>query len=173
MTFHTETAGPALTDAPSPGWIFDRIEEWAQRSPDQIAFTIDHKDKVEEYRYADVLERAQQISAALIAKGIRCGDQVGILMENVPQWVFALLGAMRIGAVTVPLATALPENSIQLIAEHAGCKLLFADETNWEKASRVAEAMGIVLCDPSAVGAVYDRPGRSQSAPTVINYRGV
>src|SRR5262245_65475258 len=62
-------------------------------------------------------------------------------MENVPQWVFALLGAMRIGAVTVPLATALPENSIQLIAEHAGCKVIVADETNWEKASHVAGAV--------------------------------
>jgi hypothetical protein len=50
--------------------------------------------------------------------------------------------AMRIGAVTVPLATALPENSIQLIAEHAGCKVLVADETNWEKASHVAASLG-------------------------------
>jgi long-chain acyl-CoA synthetase len=148
VTFQTEAAGPALSDAPSPGWIFDRIEEWAQRSPDHIAFIIDHKDKVEEYRYADVLKQADQIAGALADKGIQCGDRVGILMENVPQWVFALLGAMRIGAVTVPLATALPENSIQLIAEHAGCKLLFADETNWEKASHVAAALGCTLTQP-------------------------
>src|SRR5215475_1039136 len=99
-------------------------------------------------------------------------------MENVPQWVFALLGAMRIGAVTVPLATALPENSIQLIAEHAGCKVLVADETNWEKASHVAAALEVALLCSAAVGAVGeaqarrraalgdDRPARSQSAPT-------
>src|SRR5262249_22929673 len=122
--------------------------------------------------------RADEFASALISKGIQHGDQVGILMENVPQWVFALLGAMRIGAVTVPLATALPENSIQLIAEHAGCKLLLADETNREKASHVAASLGAALLCPSAVGGVGeaqarqraglkdDRPGRSQSAPT-------
>src|SRR5262245_8854938 len=97
-------------------------------------------------------------------------------MENVPQWVFALLGAMRIGAVTVPLATALPENSIQLIAEHAGCKLLLADETNWGKASHVAAGLGAALLHMSSVGAVreaeagtalQDRPRHSQCAATV------
>src|SRR5215831_11679859 len=147
MTFRTEVAGPAGEEL-TPDWIFDQIQEWARRSPDRVAFVIDQKDKVEEYRYADVLDRADEFAAALISKGIQRGDHIGILMENVPQWVFALLGAMRIGAVTVPLATALPENSIQLIAEHAGCKLLIADETNWEKASRVAGALGCTLTRP-------------------------
>src|SRR5262249_57967661 len=126
---------------------------------------IDQKDKVEEYRYADVLDRADDFASALVSEGIQRGDHVGILMENVPQWVFALLGAMRIGAVTVPLATALPENSIQLIAGHAGCKLLFADETNLEKASHVAASLGAALLCPSAVGAGGDRPGGPQTPP--------
>src|SRR5262249_62118806 len=120
--------------------------------------------------------RADEFASALISKGIQHGDQVGILMENVPQWVFALLGAMRIGAVTVPLASALPENSIQLIAEHAGCKLLLADETNWEKASHVTAGLGAALLHISSLGAIreaeagtalQDRPRRSQSAATV------
>ena len=177
MTFRTEVAGPA-SEALAPDWIFDQIQEWARRSPDRVAFVIDQKDKVEEYRYADVLDRADEFASALISKGIQLGDHIGILMENVPQWVFALLGAMRIGAVTVPLATALPENSIQLIAEHAGCKVLVADETNWEKASHVAAGLGAHLLCPSALGEVReaqarqraalpdDRPRRSQSAPT-------
>jgi len=176
VTFRTEVAGPA-SEALAPDWIFDQIQEWARRSPDRVAFVIDQKDKVEEYRYADVLDRADEFASALISKGIQRGDHIGILMENVPQWVFALLGAMRIGAVTVPLATALPENSIQLIAEHAGCKVLVADDTNWEKASYVAASLGAALLCPSAVGEVReaqtrqraalpdDRPRRSQSAP--------
>jgi len=154
VTFRTEVAGPA-TEALTPDWIFDQIQEWAQRSPNRIAFVIDQTEQVEEYRYADVLGRADEFASVLYSKGIQRGDHVGILMENVPQWVFALLGAMRIGAVTVPLATALPENSIQLIADHAGCKAIFADETNWEKASQVAASQGAILLSASSVG-VYD-----------------
>jgi acyl-coenzyme A synthetase/AMP-(fatty) acid ligase len=47
------------------------------------------------------------------------GDCTGILMENIPQWVFVLLGAMRSGVITVPLPTALPEPALRNIIQHA------------------------------------------------------
>src|SRR6266446_7482526 len=138
MSFLTEVSGPPITDVPPPGWIFDRIEEWAKSSPNKFAFATDHQNKVEEYRYADVIEQSDGIAAVLAGKSIRRGDRIGILMENVPQWVFVLLGAMRIGAVTVPLPTTLPEHSLRLLVEHAECKLIVAHEQNWEKGSQVA-----------------------------------
>jgi acyl-CoA synthetase (AMP-forming)/AMP-acid ligase II len=55
-------------------------------------------------------------------------------MENVPHWVFALLGILRIGGVAVPLAPALPENSVQRLCSHAECRLVFSDAQNLEKA---------------------------------------
>jgi long-chain acyl-CoA synthetase len=172
--FLTEISGPAIENAPTSHWLFDRIEEWARRSPDRVAFIIDHQDKVVEYRYPDVLQHAGQISAALAAHGIGCGDHVGILMENVPQWVFVLLGAMRIGAVTVPLATTLPEGSIQRIAQHAGCKIIFADDKNLEKAAHVAAAVG-AICDspltlPRKSPATTVRAGISGSDTALLIY---
>src|SRR5215471_4057392 len=140
MSFLTEVSGPPADTLP-PEWIFDEIEAWAKRVPDRVAFVLDANGPIEEYRYPDVLERAAAIAAELDAKGIRRGDRIGILMENTPQWVFVLLGAMQIGAVTVPLATTLPEHSIELIARHAGCKLIFADDPNWEKAVAVGQKL--------------------------------
>ena len=157
MPFLTEISGPEIHDRPTPRWIFDQIEEWARRSPNQVAFVLDHQDKVEEYRYPDVIAHADAVAGALAAKGVKRGDQIGVLMENVPQWVFALLGAMRIGAVTVPLPTTLPEASIRLIAEHAGCKAIVADQTNWEKAKHVAESVGCWLVATMEHAAVTDR----------------
>src|SRR5262249_43085416 len=81
------------------------------------------------------------IAGQLEAKSIGHGDRIGIIMENTPQWVFVLLGAMQIGAVTVPLATTLPEHSIELIARHAGCRLIFADDPNRDKAVAVGEKL--------------------------------
>src|SRR5258705_3410567 len=98
MSFLTEVSGPTITDIPSGAWIFEQIEGWAKRSPSQVAFIVDHQEKIEEYRYADVIEQTERFAATLVARGVRQGDRVGILMENIPQWVFALLGAMRIGA---------------------------------------------------------------------------
>jgi len=145
VPFLNEISGPGIQDALSPRWIFDQIEEWARRSPDRVAFVIDGQDRIEEYTYSDVLKRSAEIAGRLAAAGIGGGDRVGILMENVPHWVFALLGAMHVGAVTVPLATTLPQASIQLIAEHAGCKAVIADDVNWEKAEQTAQAVAAVI----------------------------
>src|SRR3954463_13197084 len=99
MGFLTEVTGPPVTEAPSAQWIFDQIENWAARSPEKIAFVTDHEDRVEKYTYVDVIEQAAAIAAGLKQRGIARGDRVGILMENIPQWVFVLLGCMRAGAI--------------------------------------------------------------------------
>ena len=141
MSFLTEVSGPPATDALPPQWIFEQIEAWAKRVPERAAFVLDSHDRTEEYRYADVLEQSAAIASELEAREIRPGDRIGIVMENTPQWVFVLLGAMQMGAITVPLATTLPEHSIELIARHAGCKLIFADEHNQEKAAGVGQKL--------------------------------
>src|SRR2546428_10713740 len=151
MGFLTEVSGPPVTDTPSARWIFERIEEWATRSPDRLAFAVDHQDKVEEYRYGEVLKHADAIAGELAARGIKPGDRIGILMENVPQWVLVLLGAMKAGAVTVPLATLLPESSLQVIGKHAGCRVIFSDATNWDKAARVAGMHGCPVLPASEI----------------------
>ena len=142
MGFLTEASGPPITETPSPGWIFERIEQWNRQFPKRFAFAIDQQDQVEEYGYGDVLAYASEIATLLAEKGAKPGDRVGILMENVPQWVFVLLGVMRLGAIAVPLATTLPESSVQLVAEHAGCIAIFADQSNFDKASNVAKTLG-------------------------------
>ena len=141
MNFLTEISGPPLVEIPAERWIFEQIERWAKRFPDRFAFAMDQAGGVEEYRYADVLKQAAQVAAGLAAQGIQQGDRIGILMENIPQWVFALLGAMRLGAITVPLATALPQDSLRRVAEHSGCRLVFTDASNLEKAQELRRVL--------------------------------
>src|SRR5881296_2790461 len=152
MGFLTEISGPPVPAELPARWIFDRLEEWAEQSPNRLAFAIDRRDGVEEHRYADVLDHVNAIVIELQQLGIERGDKVGILMENIPQWVFVLLGAMRMGAVTVPLATTLPENSLRLIARHAGCKTIVADEQNWEKAKALCNQINCNLASPFGRG---------------------
>src|SRR5216117_2691419 len=97
MGFLTEISGPPVPADLSARWIFDRLEEWAEQSPNRLAFAIDRRDGVEEHRYADVLDHVNAIVIEFQQHGIERGDKVGILMENIPQWVFVLLGAMRMG----------------------------------------------------------------------------
>jgi long-chain acyl-CoA synthetase len=134
MSVLTEISGPPVDATVSGRWIFDRIQEWAKQGPQRPAFVLDHADRLEEYTYADALRFTDRIAAVLEARGIQRGDRVGILMENVPHWVFALLGILRIGGVVVPLAPALPETSVQRLSSHSECRLIFSDTQNLDKA---------------------------------------
>jgi long-chain acyl-CoA synthetase len=134
MTPLTEISGPPVDAAVGGRWIFDRIEEWAKREPNRPAFVLDQADYTEEFSYADVIRFMNEIASILEARGIQRGDRVGILMENVPHWVFALLGILRIGAIAVPLAPPLPESTLKRFCRHAECSLVFVDAQNLEMA---------------------------------------
>src|SRR5688572_9167466 len=137
MSALTEISGQPADASVTGRWIFDRINDWVKQGPQRTAFVLDHADRLEEYTYADVVRFTERIAAALEAKGIKRGDRVGILMENVPHWVFALLGILRIGGVAVPLAPALSETALQRLCTHSECRLVFSDAQNIDKARSI------------------------------------
>ena len=137
MSALTEISGQPADASVTGRWIFDRINDWVKQGPQRTAFVLDHADRLEEYTYTDVVRFTERIAAALEARGIRRGDRVGILMENVPHWVFALLGILRIGGVAVPLAPALSETALQRLCTHSECRLVFTDAQNVDKARSI------------------------------------
>jgi long-chain acyl-CoA synthetase len=147
MNARTEISGLPVDPAVNSGWIFARVEDWARRGPQRCAFVLDHSDRVEEYTYADVVRFTDCIAAGLEARGLQRGHRVGILMENVPHWVFALLGVLRIGGVVVPLATALPEPSLKRICAHSACRLVFSDAQNLDKARNICADVIVLPAD--------------------------
>src|ERR1041385_1439337 len=162
MHFLTEISGPPVDPLP-PSWIFDRIEQWANLFPDRFAFAFDDQNSVREYRYADVVSETNAIAAGLVRKGIQPGERIGILMENIPEWAFVLLGAMRMGAITVPLATLLPESHLSRIVEHSDCRMIFADDANLETARKVASHSGALVVAISDWPSFKVREARSAS----------
>ncbi len=68
---------------------------------DQDAFIYDSpvSGKIEHWSYAKVLEEVKAIAAVLRDLGVSKGDRVIIYMPMIPQAVFSMLAAARIGAV--------------------------------------------------------------------------
>ena len=55
------------------------------------------------YTYAELDRIAACVAAGFARDGLRAGERVAILCANEPEFVFALLGAFRIGAIAVPI----------------------------------------------------------------------
>lgn len=53
--------------------------------------------------FAEADERTDRMAAALAAAGVRPGDRVAVLLENVPGWPLSWLAILKAGAITVPV----------------------------------------------------------------------
>src|SRR3954447_16319773 len=90
--------------------------------PDRPAIRLD--DAVVPYSALDAA--TQRVAGLLRAKGVEPGDRVGIMLPNVPYFPIALYGALRLGAVAVPMNPLLKEREVAFHLGDSGAKLLFA-----------------------------------------------
>jgi acyl-coenzyme A synthetase/AMP-(fatty) acid ligase len=83
-----------------------------------------------EWSYGQAGERSARLAGALGARGIGRGDVVMTLIGNRPEWVFAMVACMRIGAVVLPCTEQLRAKDLRLRLEVARPALILADERN-------------------------------------------
>ncbi|MFD7476958.1 AMP-binding protein [Streptomyces sp. NPDC059837] len=77
--------------------------------------------------YAQTREAAATMAGALAALGCRPGDRIAALMSNRIELVDLILGCAWLGAVVVPLNTALRGRSLRHVLQTAGPKFLYAE----------------------------------------------
>lgn len=99
----------------------DLIDQRAAEHPDRDAIVFPDS----RYTYADLAERAQTISKALVAAGVEAGDRVGYFLHECVDTVAILLGAAKIGALTAPLNARFKSYELSQVAVHAGLKVIF------------------------------------------------
>jgi fatty-acyl-CoA synthase len=66
-------------------------------------FFVNRKEQDHEVPMARVRERALSIAADLVARGVRKGDRVALVLPTCPEFVECLFGVLCAGAIPVPL----------------------------------------------------------------------
>jgi acetyl-CoA synthetase len=105
--------------APFPSWFVDGEINWTDMILDRdenrgrIAITAESEDGTSRsVTYAELAEEVRGFAAGLEAQGIRCGDRVGLLMENGIEASVSLLAIAYIGAIVVPLFSGFGSDAI-------------------------------------------------------------
>jgi acyl-CoA synthetase (AMP-forming)/AMP-acid ligase II len=76
------------------------------------------------FTYAEMDRIVDSVAAGLIARGVAPGDRVALLLGNRAEFAFAFFGAMRAGAVAVPLNTREQKPEIAFNVQDSGAKAL-------------------------------------------------
>jgi long-chain acyl-CoA synthetase len=103
----------------------------AGEAPDRPAVKLD--DIVLNYAVLDAA--AARAAGMLRAKGIGTGDTVGLQMPNVPYFTIVYFGALRLGAVVVPMNPLLKGREVEYYLSDSGAKVMVA----WHDFAAAAE----------------------------------
>jgi long-chain acyl-CoA synthetase len=128
----------------------------------------------------EALDHAVALGAGLLrSKGIGPGDRVGMQLPNVPYFPIVYYGALRIGAVVVPMNPLLKEREVAYHLSDAGAEVLFAWHQFADAARAGSEDAGseCVLVEPGefepllgGADPVRDVAGRDDDDAAVIIY---
>ena len=115
--------------------------------------------------YQELDARFDRIAAAFSRLGVTVGGRVGILMANRTEYVEALGGIMRLGAIAVPLNFRLVAAEVAHLLRDSGTTLLLADAERAPIAQEAVDAAGGAM-PIVVVGAPGPRPAPPTDGPT-------
>jgi long-chain acyl-CoA synthetase len=123
-------ARPWLAHAPAPP-----PGPEAPTLPDALAAAVEDRGERDLIRFGDArvsVREADALAAAFAAglsrRGIGRGDRVAIRLQNVPEFVYGLLGCWKLGAIAVMCSPLLRAAELDFELRDSGAALLIADE---------------------------------------------
>jgi long-chain acyl-CoA synthetase len=142
---------------------------------DRIAIKLDDL----ELPYSVVDQASSRVAGLLAAKGVEAGDSVGVMLPNVPYFPFVFFGALRLGAVTVPMNPLLKGREVGFQMNDAGAKIMFGWHQMGDAAGEGSETADAecILVEPgdfegllAGADAVSEVASRADDDPGIILY---
>jgi len=105
--------------------VFDFISFANEKYGDKIAVAGKKNGRWKEFSFSDYQRNADYASAALLSAGIKKGDHILNISDNRPEWNFADIGILQIGAVHVPVFPTINEVELEYIIKEINPSMIF------------------------------------------------
>ena len=131
---------------------------------DNVAIILAHADgRDEKLSFREIARESSKLACYLQAQGVKRGDRVAVMLEPSRAFYVAIFGAIKMGAIAVPLFTLFGPDGIRLRVQDCSPKLLV---TNAGKAPMAAGIPGVkvVIADAAFMTALAPFPERFETA---------
>jgi len=157
--------------------IFDLLDQYKEKYPDQnyvLAGKVNHEWV--KYTLQEYIDKANTVSYAFLAKGIKPGDKIGVISANRPEWNFFDMGIMQMGAVSVPIYPTISDADYVHILNHAEIAYLFVDskelvrrlEPILEKVPHFKEIICLEKAEKAILLSDFYKLGEENQAPETL-----
>ena len=121
--------------------------------------------------FAELDARANRMANVLAGLGVGAGDRVALLFNNDFRFLETLFGAMRLGAVAVPLNIRMGDEALRYVAEDSEAHVLVASAALAERgralASRIPAIKELIADGPAAEDVLAYEPALAAASPTL------
>jgi long-chain acyl-CoA synthetase len=139
-----------VAESVHPATVRSVVEGFREDRLGGVALRMKRGDSYWELTYGETREWVRSLGAALLERGVKAGDRVGVISENRSEWVLAYLAVACVGAVVVPYDILLKVDELTAIVRASGARLLFTSAEYLDKVGKAAaDAVDtVVLFDP-------------------------
>jgi len=127
-------------------WIEDKV----RKNHDRVLLVFEGK----EYTYGEFDGNVNRVANALSGLGIGMGHKVGIMLPNIPEHLHTWLGAMKLGAIDVPINPQFKGKLLGDIVSHCELDAMVIDQRIYDEVRGDLESVGkmIVYSETDASG---------------------
>ena len=115
------------------------------------------------YNWQTYLDYVRQTALGLVSLGLRRGENIGIVTNNHPEWLFSELGGQAVGAVTVNLFTSsVPQELATALGRFRATIAIVQDQEQVDKLLEMKGRLGhvrkVIYIDPTGMRRYADDP---------------
>ncbi len=139
--YQTMRDGFSLEIPDDYNFAFDLVEKRAKEKPEQVAYIAVSRDcaTVKEHTYADLDAKANRFANGLKKLGCKKGDFACVVIPRLPSWYEVLVGAMKVGVVSMPGTNLLTAHDLEYRINRAGARLAIVTAEHAAKIEEIKE----------------------------------
>lgn len=127
------------------------------------------------YTYAQIVELSNRVGNGLLDLGIEMEQRVALLLLDSPQFAAAFFGAIKIGAVAVPINTMLRPKDYVYMLNDSRARVLFIHAAIWQQIEPILSELKylrhlIVVETPSSSSASVSTSATTPTMPTLHDF---
>jgi malonyl-CoA/methylmalonyl-CoA synthetase len=142
--------------------LFQQIRDVAKRQPERLFLECPSGQSL---TYSALLALSGRYASALAALGAKPGSRIAAQIETSPEALLLYLGAIRAGAIFLPLNTAYTEAELAFFLADAGPEILVCDPERYHAMLPVAAKAGINMVETLAADGSGSLPERCAASP--------
>jgi acetyl-CoA synthetase len=143
------------------------IDRWAA-DPARVAVNVVRAGGIEAVTFREISEQSNRLAHWLVARGVKKGDRVAFMLEPSKAFYISLFGALKCGAISVPMFTLFGPDGLKLRLNDCTPSLLIVNEEKLPVAKEAMAAENIVL-DTDMMAAIAGYPATYETATSAAD----